>query len=316
MPEAAGRVFEVQRFCLHDGPGIRTTVFFQGCPLRCVWCHNPEGAADHALLSFQPDKCVACGWCVQVCPRNAHVVDPHTGRHGLARERCTVCGACVTRCYAGALELVGRTVTVTAVLAEVLEDEPFYATSGGGMTLSGGEPLAQVDFAAALLQAARARGLHCAVETCGAVPYARLERILPLVQLFLYDVKAVDPQLHRRCTGADNARILANLRQLQAAGACIRLRLPLVPGLNDDAAHLEAAAALARELRPADGVELMPYHRLGTSKQARFGWQDGFDASPPTSAQVAVWIHAFAAQGIAVRNPQPVAAGPDSSTRR
>ena len=298
-----GIVTNVQRFSIHDGPGIRTTVFLQGCPLRCRWCHNPEGIRTAPLLSFQPDKCVACGACASVCPHGAHLLDPMSGRHLLRRERCAVCGRCATVCYARALEIVGRELSVAEVMAEVEADRPFYACSGGGLTLSGGEPLAQIDFATAVLAAARQAEIHRVVETCGAVPRAHLRRVLPLIDLFLFDLKETDSARHRRCTGAGNRWILANLRWLRAAGAAVRLRLPLIPGYNDRPEHLAAVAALAGELAPLEGVEILPYHRLGTAKHPRFGWPVPPPIQPPNAEQVHAWAECLRALGVPVRAP-------------
>jgi glycyl-radical enzyme activating protein len=316
MSEQRGRIFEVQRFCIHDGPGIRTTVFMQGCPLRCLWCHNPEGISPRPLLSFQADKCVDCGWCLDVCESGAHDRDPDSGQHTLNRASCTVCGACAEKCYAGALEIIGYQTGVDAVLETVMEDAPFYTTSGGGMTLSGGEPLAQPDFARALLQGARTVGIHCAVETCGAMAWAQLERIAHLVDLFLFDIKESDPERHRRFTGVDNGEILANLRQLHAAGAAIRLRLPLVPSHNDRPDHFDAVAALVHELPRLCGVEIMPYHRLGTSKSARFGWPEQLQLAPPSPETVARWIAEMAQRDVVVLNPSSPAPSPQPESVR
>jgi len=317
MPEsdgATGRIFEIQRFSIHDGPGIRTTVFLQGCPLRCVWCHNPEGRASSPLLSFQPDKCVGCGYCFRVCPRSAHqMLD---GAHVLDRERCAACGSCAAECYARALELVGGEATVEEVLTEVLADRPFYETSGGGMTLSGGEPLIQIDFAAALLRAARRENLHCCVETCGFVPFFRLEGVLPFVDLFLYDLKDMDDGRHVEFTGGSSARIIENLGRLHDRGACIRLRLPLIPGYNDRDDHFAAVADLVHSLPGLAGVELMPYHRLGTSKLPRFGLEQGDEVTPPAAAAVDRWIDRFADLGVDLLNRRSGETVKTSSSRK
>ena len=297
-----GLIFEIQRFSIHDGPGIRTTVFLKGCPLNCLWCHNPEGVSREPLLSFLPARCVGCGYCFRVCPEGAHIMRGET--HVLDRARCRVCGKCVTECHAGALELVGREVTVEDVLAEVLADKPFYETSGGGMTLSGGEPLMQPDFAEALLKAAKAEGLHNAVETCGFAEWTRFERMLPWTDLFLFDLKETDPDRHTEFTGAPLEPILRNLRELHARGAKVLLRLPVVPGHNDQREHFEAVGALCRELPGLLGVEVMPYHRLGEGKRDRLGLptDDRPDIKPPTRETVAAWVKALRDSGANVLN--------------
>jgi len=218
-----GMIFDIQKFSIHDGPGIRTTVFLKGCPLRCLWCHNPEGVSPHRQVSFTPDRCIGCGYCFQHCPRGLHkMVDE---KHVLEREGCAVCGKCAEACYAEALEVIGREASVEEVVEEVLRDKPFYETSGGGMTLSGGEPLLQIDFTEALLKRAKELGLHCCVETSGFGAFENLARIAPCVDLFLYDVKETDNERHIELTGVPNTTILANLRTLHDEGSLDEARL-------------------------------------------------------------------------------------------
>jgi len=207
------------------------------------------------------------------------------GRHVLDRSKCVVCGLCARECYAGALEIVGRNVTVEDVMEVVLRDRPFYESSGGGLTLSGGEPLLQAAFCKALLQQAKQSGLHTCVETCGQYSYDRLEAVAPYVDLFLYDWKESDPARHRDACGADNERILANLRALDGDGRKIRLRCPIIPGFNDRPDHLEGIVRLARSLQNMEGVELLPYHPLGVSKMRRFGLDPETAPRPRTEAQ-------------------------------
>ena len=335
-----GRVFDIQRFSTHDGPGIRTTVFLKGCPLRCLWCHNPEGLSPDRQLSFSPEKCIGCGDCVALCPNHVHRLEP-SGEgvvHVLDRDRCRLCGACASACVAGATEMVGRDLSVADVLREVLEDRAFYGPSGGGLTLSGGEPMLQFDFTAALLRAAKEQGLHCCVETSGFAPPRHFESLLGLVDLVLYDYKETDPERHIEYTGVPNDLILENLRGLYAWGAKIALRCPIIPGCNDRDDHFAGIAALARQMPNLEGIDLVPYHPLGRGKIERLGLAEGdrhltgpgvnpllpglaardrqrgqtprsarsqphLSASIPDRATLAGWIGWFAARGIRVRSP-------------
>ena len=286
-----GMVFDIQKFSIHDGPGIRTTVFMKGCPLSCRWCHNPESKRRTPQLSFIPERCIGCGFCFERCPQHAHLMTEEG--HVLDRNLCRECGACTEECYAEALEMVGREMTVDEVMTEVLKDKPFYETSGGGMTLSGGEPLLQCDFTEALLLRAREEALHCCIETCGYAPYDDLERLCSLVDLFLYDVKDTNSQRHKEYTGVDNERILSNLARLHDRGAAIVVRLPLIPGLNDGDDHFDGIAELARRLPDVQGFEIMPYHSLGEGKLQRLGLDDQprlGKIEAPTRETVAAWI--------------------------
>jgi len=290
-----GMVFDIQKFSIHDGPGIRTTVFLKGCPLRCLWCHNPESQEREPEISFIPTKCVGCGHCFKACPENCHAMDPDHGRI-FDRTRCRRCGACTERCYAKALEMIGREMSVEDVLADVEKDQPFYETSGGGVTVSGGEPLYQFEFTFALLQEAKRRGLHTCIETCGFAPFHRLERLAPYVDLFLYDYKETDPSRHRQDTGAPREVIVENLIRLDHLGAKTILRCPIIPGLNARDEHFTGIAALANCLGNIQEIHLMPSHPLGKSKSERLGKLAPMeDTAFPEPETVAGWLAKVAA---------------------
>ncbi|MEA4970548.1 MAG: glycyl-radical enzyme activating protein [Candidatus Pelethousia sp.] len=272
-----GWVFNIQHFSIHDGPGIRSTVFLMGCPLRCLWCHNPEGRDSRRFVGFDLQKCRNCGACVRVCPHGCHKSEV---THVFDRDSCILCGRCVEACVYGALYWVGECKSVEAVLAEIVTDKPYFDKSGGGVTLSGGEPAMQPEFAAALMRALHGRGIHTAVETCGYGPRSAFEKLLVHGDLFLFDCKETDPALHRKYTGVDWEPILENLFFLHERGANIILRCPIIPGLNDRQTHFEGIAALAGQFPGIQGVELLAYHSLGAGKSHRMGL--------PTQEQYAV----------------------------
>lgn len=280
-----GTVADIMRFATHDGPGIRTTVFLKGCPLACVWCHNPETIAPGPEIGYMAHRCLGCGECVRVCPQGAQRLD--AGGHLFDRARCVACGACAQVCLGDALLFYGREMTPERVLATVLEDRAFYDSTGGGITLSGGEPLLQPEFCAELLSMAKGEGLHTAVDTCGMVPWEAFARVLPVTSLFLYDVKQIDPGLHMRDTGGDNRLILENLRRLCECGAAVEVRLPLVPGINDDDRAVDAAGALLGGLAQIRAVRVLPLNPLARSKYAALGREAPTpEMTPPSDDQL------------------------------
>ncbi|MFZ5832666.1 MAG: glycyl-radical enzyme activating protein [Planctomycetota bacterium] len=296
-----GKIFDIQRFSIHDGPGIRTTVFLKGCPLRCIWCGNPESISPDPLLSYLPEKCIACGACMKVCPENAITADA-AGKAAIDRARCTGCGRCPKVCDPKALEMVGREATVEEVLQVVVRDRAYYKESGGGMTLSGGEPLLQPDFAEGLLHAAKVEGLHCCVETSGYAAWSELERVQPLVDLWLFDYKETDPNLHFKFTGRWNEQILENLKKLHDSGSKILLRCPMIPQHNARRGHLEGIAALAHKLPKLEGVELLPYYDLWRAKLPRMGLTSELPTTvkPPSRETLEGWNGFLRERGVRV----------------
>lgn len=250
-------IFDIQRSSFVDGPGIRTTVFFKGCNLRCAWCHNPESQSQAPQLMFYKNRCTGCGFCAKICPNG--------------QENCTLCGKCALYCAAEARRLCGKPHDEEAVMEDILADKAFYASSGGGVTFSGGECLLYPDALCSLLARCRAEGVHTAVDTAGHVPREVIERVLPLTDLFLYDVKLMDAALHRHFVGADNARILSNLAYLLSVGARIHVRVPVIGGVNDTEENMLAMRAFFEENGYPERIELLPYHAMGEAKREALG---------------------------------------------
>lgn len=267
-----GLLMDVKKFAVHDGPGIRTTLFLKGCSLKCIWCHNPEGISSRPEMAFYRHKCLSCGECARVCTAQASRITAE-GRHVFDRTACQACGACEPVCLGEAMKRFGRPVSVEEALSIALEDRAFYAHSQGGVTVSGGEPLLQAAFVRALFEELKREDIHTAVDTCGNVPWSAFEEVLPVADMFLFDIKHIDSQAHKALTGAGNERILDNLRKLSAAGARIEIRMPLVPGCNDAPDVLDGIGALLGELN-IETMRVLPYHSMARSKYAALGLPD------------------------------------------
>ena len=294
----SGLIFNIQKFSLHDGPGIRTTVFLKGCPLDCWWCHNVEsqGSGKEPLLRLE--RCSGCGGCVVSCPQGA--VSMVGGKSATDRGACVRCGECQVYCPENGRSICGQEMSVAKVVAEVLKDQVFYQRSGGGVTFSGGEALAQLDFLAAALAECKAQGLHTVVDTSGAVPWASFERVLPLTDLFLYDLKLMDDVAHRTYTGVSNRGLLENLRRLSAATDAIWIRFPVIPSINDGAENIRQSIEFLRAMRFRQ-LNLLPYHDLGKGKAAQLGRAYRMQGVTPPSAEGLEALRAqFAAAGFSV----------------
>ena len=259
-------IANIQGYSIHDGPGIRTVVFLKGCPLRCRWCANPENLLDRVRVGFLANLCQHCARCAKVCPQGA--ILPDADRR-IDREKCDECAKCVEACFYGALVRYGKGMTAEEVFDQVRRDKIFYDSSGGGVTVSGGEPLTHADFVAELFALCRGEGIHTCVETCGCVPQAAFEKVLSLTDTFYFDLKLMDSEMHREYTGQGNDQILSNARFLAEKGADILFRQPLIPGVNSPEENVKATAAFIRSLGREDlALQLIPYHRMGTSKYA------------------------------------------------
>lgn len=283
-----GNVFNIQRFCIHDGPGIRTVVFLKGCVLKCVWCHNPESQKFEREMICRTSKCLHCGKCTLACPQKCHTI--LEGRHQFKFERCTLCENCITRCPADALEIVGKTYTVDEVVNEVLKDKIFYENSGGGMTVSGGEPFSQPEFTFEILKRCKENGVHTAIETCGYTSKEYILKSTEVCDLYLFDYKLTNKKLHMQYVGRDNTHILENLKLLNQLKKRIILRCPIIPGVNDTEEHFMSIVKLANTYVSIESVEIEPYHKLGEGKNEGLGRKKYFTASVPEEESLNVVV--------------------------
>lgn len=279
-------IFDIEKFAVHDGPGIRTVVFMKGCPLHCIWCHNPESQSFRPEIMFNSSKCTVCGNCKSICPEACHIFDRQ--EHIFDRSKCKNCGRCAEECSSDALLLSGREMSVDQVMDEVMKDAVFYKNSGGGVTLSGGEPLAHFAFTRELLSALKKNNIHTAIETSGFASWENIEKLLELVDLWLWDVKA-SSQKHKALIGVEFEPIKNNLKKLTDSGAAVILRCPLIPGVNDDEEHLLNIAALSKGLKNIQGIDLEPYHPLGEGKSRQLDRTDVFHADFASETDKTRW---------------------------
>jgi pyruvate formate lyase activating enzyme len=298
MESTPGMVFDIQRYSLHDGPGLRTNVFLKGCNLSCQWCSNPESQFSLPEIAFFGKSCFLCGDCVPACASGAILLQE--SQITWDRSKCNKCFDCAKICTAHAFSVIGKEMTAGEVLADVLRDVAFYGEQGG-LTLTGGEPALQAEFSESVLQLARAAGVHTAIETCGAVPWQNLERLLPHLNLVLYDLKHMDGDIHRRFTGKDNDVILNNLSRVAKSGVDLVVRVPLIPGFNADQNSLAAIAGFVKTLASGPEVHLLGYHTLGRAKYRALGLAYPLETQSPMPVEEAEkWANVFRAEGVKV----------------
>lgn len=293
-----GIVFNIQKFCIHDGDGIRTCVFLKGCPLRCIWCHNPESLDKAPTLSFNKSKCSSCGRCLAEC--SARSIENYTLK--IDREKCIKCGKCAEICLNDTNEIIGKEMSATEVFDEVIKDKMFYDTSGGGLTVTGGEPSHQPDFTLELLRLSKDAEISLAIETCGIGSRDFYEKAADLGTTFLFDIKCLDPIRHKELTGTNNGHIMANLKYLMGRGADIIIRLPLVPDCNDSDEDIAKFSAFLNENQERYRyAEIMPYHTLGIGKSEKLGTTSSYIHNSATDEEISRWLSLFNSHGIDVR---------------
>ena len=293
-----GIVFNIQKFCIHDGDGIRTCVFLKGCPLRCIWCHNPESFDKSPSLSFNKQKCSSCGRCLSEC--FARTIENDTLK--IDREKCIKCGKCVSACLNDANEIIGKEMTTKDVFDEVMKDKMFYDTSGGGLTISGGEPSYQPDFTLELLRLSKDAGVSLTIETCGIGSREFYEKVADLGATFLFDIKCIDPVRHKALTGADNSHIMANLQYLMDRGADIIIRLPLIPDCNDSDEDIEKLSDFLNQNKERYRyAEIMPYHTLGIGKSEKLGTTATYIHDSASDEEISRWTSLFNSHDIDIK---------------
>jgi glycyl-radical enzyme activating protein len=264
------KIFDIQRFSWVDGPGIRTVIFFKGCNLDCLWCHNPESRSFDQQLLFYEERCIQCGKCAHICPNGCHSLTGEYG-HVVERDRCTVCGRCAESCYSEALEIVGRDAGIAEIMDEVRKDMDFYRMSGGGVTLSGGEPLLQPEGCFEILQKCKQEEIGTAVDTAGYAAWSSFEKVLPVTDCVLFDIKTIDDEVHRKVCGVSNRAILKNLMNLKNSSAKLIVRIPVVPGVNDTEEDIRSIVKLVGDFDNLERVELLPFHKIGKPKYSALG---------------------------------------------
>lgn len=294
-----GLIFDIKRFAIHDGPGIRTTVFLKGCPLSCLWCDNPEGQYFSKEFVFWPDRCLHCDACIYACKKDA-IIKKNEKLKVINESKCDFCGDCVQECYSEALQIVGRQISVEGLLQEIEKDTVFYEESAGGITFSGGEPFSQSEFLYEVLVACKGKNLHTVIETCGFVSWDILKKVSPYVDLFLYDIKLIDEKKHRKYTGVSNKLILSNLEKLVKTHQVI-VRTPLIPQINGDEENIKRMGEFLSKLRKIQEINLLPYQRLGISKYERLNKTYTIrDITPPPRERISDIQKAFEKFGFRV----------------
>jgi len=278
-----GIIFDIKKYAIHDGPGIRTTVFFKGCPLNCWWCHNPEGQNPKPELVYRKSRCIGCGECVEPCSQQA--ISLKTKLIALNRKNCILCGKCTQACPSEALSFAGKQTNVEEVMEEIEKDRTFYDESGGGVTFSGGEPFQQPSFLNELLTECKNRDIHTTVNTCGHTKYETINKMQDKIDLFLYDIKIMNPEKHAKYTGASNTQILNNLKNLANNGGTIMINFPIIPTINDDNKNIEDTAKLISSLPNIERVNILPYHRAGIEKYRNLGKPYKLNKIQPPSNQ-------------------------------